>query len=94
MPIDPQDKKTIALNIQLSETSKEMLRQLKKDTGLGYGAILRDAIVMRYRMRFNNEPRCVDGQSCKCPHLHQIQQADKLTDAELMKAKGDGDAAA
>lgn len=89
MSNDTRTKKDIPLNIQLSEIEKGMLIQLKIDTGKSYGALLREGLVARYRMRFNNEPQCADSQQCKCPHLHQVQAVDKLSDAELLDSQSE-----
>ena len=92
MPNPLDEKKTIALNIQLSEVEKGMLERLKLDSGLSFGAILRSAISTQYRMRFANEPRCANAEACKCPQMHQIQKVDTLTDAELLQSHPDADA--
>lgn len=84
MNSEPSSRKDIPLNIQLSAVEKEMLIRLRKDSGDSFGCILREALVNRYRMRFNNEPRCTTGTTCKCPQMHQIQEIDKKTDAELL----------
>ena len=84
MNIDDDKKKSIPLNIQLSATDKEMLERLKADSGKGMGTLLREAIRLRFRMRFNNEPSCANGTPCKCPQMHQIQAARQTTDAELL----------
>ncbi len=84
MNTDELSKKSIPLNIQLSHYDKEMLEALKKDTGKGMGTLLREYITARYRMRYNNEPTCADCTACKCPHMHQVQPAKQITNAELL----------
>ncbi len=91
MNTDVLSKKSIPLNIQLSSYDKEMLERLKKDTGKGMGTLLREAIKVRFRMRFNNEPSCADCTPCKCPQMHQIQSARQVTDAELLAQGGEED---
>ncbi len=81
---DPNDQKTIPLNIQLSHYDKKMLESLARDTGKGMATILREAIKLRYLMRFNNDPSCSDGQACKCPQMHRIQRPEELSNADLL----------
>lgn len=84
MNTDTLDKKSIPLNIQLSPNDKQMLELLKKDTGKGMGTLLREYITARFRMRFNNEPACADCTTCKCPHMHQVQATQQITNEELL----------
>jgi len=95
MNIDDDNKKSIALNVQLSPIEKQMLELLKADTGKGMGSLIREGVRLRFRMRFNNEPSCASGLACKCPQMHQMQVARKTTDAELLAQEGadDGQAA-
>lgn len=88
MNIDDDSKKSIAMNIQLSPIDKQMLEKLKGDTGKTFGALVREGIRLRFRMRFNNEPSCANGTACKCPQMHQMQVARQTTDAELLAKEG------
>jgi len=85
---DDENKKSIALNVQLSPIDKQMLEKLKEDTGKGMGTLIREGIRLRFRMRFNNEPSCASGLACKCPQMHQMQVARQTTDAELLAQEG------
>lgn len=91
MNIDDENKKSIAMNIQLSPVDKGMLEKMKDDTGKGFGALVREGIRLRFRMRFNNEPSCANGTACKCPQMHQMQVARQTTDAELLAQEGAND---
>ncbi len=89
MNIDIDKRKSIPLNIQLSPIDKQMLEKLKSDTGKGMGTLLRECISLMFRMRFNNEPSCANGTSCKCPNMHQIQSARQITNSDLLNQNGE-----
>lgn len=83
---NPKEKlKDDVVNIQMESYLKEMLRKLSQDTGKTMSHVVREMIEARYRMRFTNEPACVDCSACKCPQMHAVQQTVRVPGHELVE---------
>lgn len=77
--------KTIEFNVKIDADQRAMLGQLATDSGLTMSEILRTSISTRFRMRFANEPSCVNGNRCLCPNMHRVQTASPESDSELLE---------
>lgn len=91
MPNPNQKLKEVVLNVQMEKYIKEMLSKLSEDSGKTMSHIVREMIEGRYRMRFTNEPGCLDCSACKCPQMHSIQQVEKVPGHQLVDQHLDSD---
>lgn len=89
MPQNNEPKKNLDINVKMSPTDKSMLKQLSDDSGMGMSQIVREMISARYRMRFANEPTCVNCARCLCANMHRLQEENRLTDEELVNQQGE-----
>ena len=80
-----QKLKEVVLNVQMEKYIKEMLVKLSEDCGKTMSHIVREMVEARYRMRFNNEPACLDCNACKCPQMHIVQQQQRIPGHELVE---------
>lgn len=81
-------------NVQLDETHRAMLNQLGVKNGVPGSQIIRQGIEMRYRMEFNNEPRCMTAATCLCPAVHVAPRGAQISAAELLAQRTAGNGAA
>jgi len=82
---DPRTKlKTKILNCQMEPYIAEMLTQMNLKTGLTKAQLVREGIISRFRMMYANEPHCADNTSCKCPAMHTVQPATRISDEDLV----------
>ena len=63
------EKKTIPLNVMLSATEKEQLRELAAAHGMTLSYYLRSLLNGAHNMKFRKIPTCATGRHCVFPHL-------------------------
>ncbi len=57
-------------NVILPDAERTMLNRLSIDAHEPAAQVIRKMIRHHYDMQFANQPTCVTGAPCKCPHMH------------------------
>lgn len=65
-------------NVILDPATYAALTAMAQSQSVARGHIIRGAIRDRYKMLFQNEPTCANGQGCLCPINHTVQQQAAL----------------
>ena len=86
--------KQIVINVKMQPDEKQMMQKMAIDDGRTMSEIIRSLIRSRFRWRYAAEQQCISGKPCLCPTMHQYQNPDAPSNADLLAQETTPNAAA
>lgn len=80
-----QKRYGVAYNVMLDPTHRAMLEQIAEAEGVKGSNLIRRWVSQAFRMKFEGEPRCITGQNCLCPRVHEVPRQASVSDQELLQ---------